>query len=74
MRIIYGKDNPRDDTVSLVGVVRVVEGRPVVCCGDGWLELLRVQPDGRRAMDGRSFVNGTAGLDGSRFGDSQQKS
>lgn len=57
-----------------VGVVRVVEGRPVVCCGDGWLELLRVQPDGRRAMDGRSFVNGTAGLDGSRFGDSQQKS
>lgn len=54
------------------GVVRVVEGRPLVRCGDGWLELLRVQPEGRKAMDGRSFVNGTAGISGAFFGDAAQ--
>ncbi|MFM7921084.1 MAG: methionyl-tRNA formyltransferase [Planctomycetaceae bacterium] len=57
-----------------VGVVRVCDGRPVVRCGDGWLEILRVQPEGRRAMDGRSFVNGTAGPGGAVFADPHQDS
>jgi methionyl-tRNA formyltransferase len=56
----------------LAGAVRVIGGRPVVRCGDGWLELLRVQPEGRKVMDGRSFVNGTAGLAGAMFGDAAQ--
>jgi methionyl-tRNA formyltransferase len=56
----------------LAGAVRVIGGRPVVRCGDGWLELLRVQPEGRKVMDGRSFVNGTAGLAGAMFGAAAQ--
>ena len=51
------------------GELRVVEGRPLVRCGDGWLEVLRVQPEGRKAIDGRSFVNGMAGLAGAIFGE-----
>jgi methionyl-tRNA formyltransferase len=46
-----------------------VEGRPLVRCGDGWLEVLRVQPEGRKAIDGRSFVNGMVGLAGAIFGE-----
>jgi methionyl-tRNA formyltransferase len=34
------------------------DGRPLVWTSDGWLEILRIQPDGRKSSDGRSFLNG----------------
>ena len=35
--------------------------RPVLGCGEGGLELLRVQPPGRREMSGEDFVRGRRG-------------
>ena len=40
---------------------------PAIGCGDGLLLLKSVQPAGRRAMDGRSFLNGAPALVGSRL-------
>ena len=48
---------------------RVVEyqGRLLVAAGDGWLEMLKLQPEGRKAVDGRSFVNGYPLAEGDGF-------
>lgn len=32
--------------------------RLLVATGDGWLEILQIQPNGRKSTDGRSFLNG----------------
>lgn len=40
------------------GRVQGYQGRLLVGAGDGWLEILKLQPEGRKAVDGRSFVNG----------------
>jgi methionyl-tRNA formyltransferase len=34
------------------------KGRPLVSTADGWLEIVRIQPEGRKSVDGRSFLNG----------------
>ncbi|MBC7964909.1 MAG: methionyl-tRNA formyltransferase [Fuerstia sp.] len=48
---------------------RVLEhqGRLLVAAGDGWLEILKLQPEGRKAVDGRAFVNGYPLTEGDRF-------
>lgn len=43
---------------SIAGSLQEHQGRLFAATGDGWLEILRIQPDGRKSMDGRSFVNG----------------
>ncbi len=43
------------------------QGRLLVGAGDGWLEILKLQPEGRKAVDGRSFVNGYPLADGDGF-------
>lgn len=43
------------------------EGRLVVATGHGWLEIVRLQPEGRKAVDGRSFLNGHSLRSGDRF-------
>ena len=53
--------------VAGIGEVRVSNGRPYVRAGDGWLEILRIHPDGRKAVDGRAFVNGYGLLGGAVF-------
>lgn len=40
------------------GCLAECDGRPLVWTSDGWLEILRIQPDGRKSSDGRSFLNG----------------
>lgn len=40
------------------GTVVVRDRRPFAVCGDGVLELVEVQPDGARRMDGAAFVAG----------------
>jgi len=47
-------------------------GRPFVSTGDGWLEILRIQPDGRKSVDGRAFLNGHPLTNGDRFVDEPQ--
>ncbi len=48
---------------------RVLEhqGRLLVAAGDGWLEILKLQPEGRKAVDGRAFVNGYPLVEGDGF-------
>ncbi len=48
---------------------RVLEhqGRLLVGTGDGWLEILKLQPEGRKAVDGRAFVNGYPLAEGDGF-------
>lgn len=43
---------------EIAGKVIEHQGRLLVGAGDGWLEILKLQPEGRKAVDGRSFVNG----------------
>jgi len=40
------------------GTLRIVDGRLLVAGSDGWLELLSVQAEGKKAMDGESFARG----------------
>ena len=40
------------------GNLKEHQGRLLVATGDGWLEILKLQPEGRKAVDGRSFLNG----------------
>ena len=50
------------------GTVSVRERKIFVATGDGELELLEVQPEGKRPMSARDFLNGTPGLDGAVLG------
>jgi methionyl-tRNA formyltransferase len=40
------------------GAVRMEDGRLFLACADQWLELLVVQPEGRRRMPASDFVHG----------------
>lgn len=48
----------------------VIAGRAglVVACGEGFVSLIQVQPEGKRAMDARSFVNGFRVEAGEKWG------
>ena len=41
-----------------LGCVRTLKGHLFVRCGDGWLELLELQPVGKKRMTARDFLNG----------------
>lgn len=46
-----------------------VEGRVLrVGCGEGWLELLEVQPEGKKRMTAQEFINGRRPKSGERLG------
>ncbi|ACF11947.1 methionyl-tRNA formyltransferase [Chlorobaculum parvum NCIB 8327] len=45
------------------GMLRIEDGRLLVAGSDGWLELLTVQAEGKKAMEAESFARGL------RFGD-----
>jgi methionyl-tRNA formyltransferase len=56
------------DAEALPGTLRVDEGRLLARCADGWLELLELQLEGKKAMDGESFARGLrAGEEAPRF-------
>jgi methionyl-tRNA formyltransferase len=59
-RIVPGEGVP--------GVVLPAGGRLVVACGEGAVELLEVQPEGRRRMPAAAFLNGYPLPPGSRLG------
>ncbi len=58
-----------DDTMPRgePGKLKEHQGRLLVATGDGWLEILKLQPEGRKAIDGRSFLNGYPLVDGDGF-------
>ncbi len=43
------------------GVIEVVDGRPVLGCGEGSLELVALQPSGKRPLTGAEWANGRRG-------------
>lgn len=49
------------------GSVTAVNGRLIVKTGDAALEVLKIQPEGRKAVDGRSFLNGHPIPEGTTF-------
>ncbi len=51
------------------GLVRVSERRIFVATGDGALELIEVQPEGKRRMTARDLINGTPNLHRSLLGE-----
>jgi methionyl-tRNA formyltransferase len=57
IKVLAARPHPAQDG-SPIGATSVVEGLPAVQTGKGMLILERVQPAGRRPMDGRSFLNG----------------
>lgn len=54
-------------SASVPGEVVEHAGRLFAAAGDGWLEVLRIQPEGRKAVDGRSFLNGHSLHSSDRF-------
>ncbi len=52
------------------GSVRVLQGRLFVNAADGIMEITQIQPEGRKPMDGLSFVNGYSVTDRDQFVDS----
>lgn len=51
------------------GVLRVEGRRLFASSGDGWLELLELQPEGRRRMAAGEFINGRRPLTGETLGE-----
>ncbi len=49
-------------------IVAVTKRAAVVACGDGAVELLAVQPEGRGRIDGAAFVNGSRPVLGEQLG------
>lgn len=53
---------------SGAGSILPGEERLLVATGDGLLEVLKIQPEGRRPMTGREFARGARFVDGERLG------
>ena len=59
IKIITTQVSSDGDAVSAGGVVELRKKMlRVPCAGGEWLELLEVQPPGKKAMDASSFING----------------
>jgi methionyl-tRNA formyltransferase len=43
---------------AIAGAVRSEDGHLLVKVGDGWLEIARIQPEGRKVMNGPDFLRG----------------
>jgi methionyl-tRNA formyltransferase len=56
VRILPPDEHPHNSAPP--GRIAVADRRLLVRSGDGWLEILSLQPEGRRAMDGTAFTNG----------------
>ena len=53
---------------AVPGTVRIVKGRFFVSCGNGEVELLRVQAEGKKAMDAADFLRGAKLENGAELG------
>ena len=62
------RTRPTEDRApSVPGSVRINGDRLLVSAQDGWLEILELQPEGRKRMDAASFVRGLRCRDKIRF-------
>ena len=67
LQVAAAPDLPPARSAAVPGEVVEHAGRLFAAAGDGWLEVLRIQPEGRKAVDGRSFLNGHSLHSGDRF-------
>jgi len=62
LKVLAGKIRPCGDISREIPAGQVLgqgdEGGPLIATADGAIELVRVQPQGKPAMDGRAFLNG----------------
>jgi methionyl-tRNA formyltransferase len=61
MKVFEGKHLPPDalpDAEAEPGTLAAYRNKLCLRCGDTWLELTQVQPEGKRKMAGSEFVNG----------------
>lgn len=60
---------PTENENIVTGELRIRTDRLIVgCAGNSSLELLEVQPEGKKAMSGREFINGYRPQQGERLG------
>jgi methionyl-tRNA formyltransferase len=69
LRLIVSTTKPAEGPAAEVGAIRRDGQRLLIACGGGsWLELLDVQPEGKRRMSAADFVRGNPLPSGSRLG------
>ncbi|WP_336662105.1 methionyl-tRNA formyltransferase [Leucobacter sp. USHLN154] len=61
LRAPSGSDSPPGVDAMQAGAVGLLEGRAMLALHDGMLELVRVQPAGKPAMDGAAWLRGRDG-------------
>ena len=71
IRCILHAVRPLSESGPEAGVIQRDSSRLLVGCGSGSLEVVTIQPDGKKAMEAVGFVNGYGVGDGSRFGGSE---
>ena len=55
------------DTDQRTDTLLVQDSRLFVVCADGLLEILRLQPEGKKAMTAGAFLRGNTAVDGKRL-------
>lgn len=69
LKVIVAAVGDSPGTDRLRGSVQVRDRRVFVATGELELELLQLQPEGKRPMSAQDFINGTPDLDGAVLGD-----
>ena len=57
----------RPGMTELAGVLHFEDGHIFVCTGEGTLEILELQPEGKKPMSAKDFINGNQQIDGTRL-------
>jgi methionyl-tRNA formyltransferase len=53
-----GREENKEKPRAAAGSLCLGKGVPAVACGDGFLELIEVLPEGRKPQPGESWKNG----------------
>lgn len=67
LRCIVQQVRPQSDRLPTVGGIQSDGRRMLVGCGSGSIEILTIQPDGKKAMEAAGFLNGYGIGDGAVF-------
>lgn len=61
VRVLAARVAPVSGAVLAAGELAIQEGRVLLGCGEGTLEVLELKPDGKRAMDAAAWAAGQRG-------------
>ncbi len=68
MKIYATRETTESTQGAAPGTIRSERGRLFVACADLWLELVQLQPAGKKRMAARDFLNGNRNIDEGRMG------